>query len=131
MSDIDNVLARVLRHDVIWCDNLPSPFPILVRPWCTVYLDKITNLPPSHYHEAILVVVDRLTTQALFIPTTNSIAAADMATLFLQHVVRNHGPPETLVSDRDPVFTSYFWRRVESGRTALWHSIPNRRTTLC
>ena len=75
-------------------------------------MDWITDLPPSHYHDAILVVVECLTKQALFIPTTKSMAAPDVAALFLQHVVRVHGLPETLVSDRDPVFTSHFWRRL-------------------
>ena len=75
-------------------------------------LDWITGLPPSHYHDVILVVVDRLTKQALFIPTAKSVAAPDVAALFLQHVVRVHGLPKTLVSDRDPVFTSHFWRRL-------------------
>ena len=60
----------------------------------------------THYYDAILVVVDRLTKLALFIPTTKSMA--DVASLFLQHVVRAHGLPDTLVSDRDPIFTSHF-----------------------
>ena len=58
------------------------------------------------------MVVDRLTKHALFIPTTKSMAAPNVASLFVHHVVRVHGLPETLVSDRDPVFTSYFWRRL-------------------
>ena len=56
------------------------------------------------------MVVDRLTKQAHFIPTTKSMAAPAVAALFVQHVVRVHGLPDTLVSDRDPVFTSHFWR---------------------
>ena len=60
----------------------------------------------------MLVVVDRLTKQALFIPTTKSMAVLDVATLFVQHVITVHGLPQTLVSDRDPVFTSHFWRRL-------------------
>ena len=75
-------------------------------------MDWITDLPHSCYHDAILVVVDRLTKMAIFIPTTKSIPAPDMATIFIQHVVRVHGVPDTLVSDRDPVFTSNWWRRM-------------------
>ena len=96
---------KVVRHAPF---GLLSPLPILTRPWLSVSLDWITDLPPSHYHDAVLVVVDRLTKQALFIPTTKSMAAPDVATLFVQHVVRVHGLPQTLVSDRDPVFTSHF-----------------------
>ena len=62
--------------------------------------------------DAVLVVVDRLKKQALFIPTTKYMAAPDVASLFVQHVVMIHGLPETLVSDCDPVFTSHFWTRL-------------------
>ena len=92
--------------------GLLSPLRIPTRPWASVSLDWITDLPPSHYHDAIPVVVDRLTKMALFIPTTKSMSAPEVASLFLQHVVRPHGLPDTLVSDRDPVFTSHFWRRL-------------------
>ena len=96
---------KVVRHAPF---GLLSPLPIPTRPWLSVSLDWITDLPPNHYHDAVLVVVDRLTKQAIFIPTTKSMAAPDVATLFVQHVVRVHGVPQTLVNDRDPVFTSHF-----------------------
>ena len=96
---------KVVRHAPY---SLLSPLPIPPHPWCSVSLDWITDLPPSHYHDAILVVVDRLAKQALFIPTTKSMAAPDVASLFLQHVVKVHGLPKTLVSNRDPVFTYHF-----------------------
>ena len=88
--------------------GLLNPPPIPDKPWSSVSLDWITDLPPKHYHDAILVVVDRLTKQAIFIPTTKSMPAPDVAALFLQHVVRVHGVPSTLVGDRDPIFTSNF-----------------------
>ena len=100
---------KVVRHAPF---GLLSPLPIPTRPWLSVSLDWITDLPPSHYHDAVLVVVDRLTKQAIFIPTTKSMAAPDVASLFVQHVVRVHGLPQTLVSDRDPLFTSHYWTRL-------------------
>ena len=48
--------SKVVRHAPY---GLLSPLPILSRPWSSVFLDWITDLPPSHYHDAILVVVDR------------------------------------------------------------------------
>ena len=75
-------------------------------------MDWITDLPPSNYHDAILVVVNRLTKAAHFIPTTKAIPAPDVAAIFLREVVRLHGMPSTIISDRDPVFTSHFWRRL-------------------
>ena len=49
---------KVVRHAAY---GLLSPRPILKRPWSSVSLDWIMDVPPSHYHDAILVVVDRLT----------------------------------------------------------------------
>ena len=56
-------------------------------------MDWITDLPPSHYHDAILVVLDRLTKMAHFIPTTKSMSAPDVAALFIQHIIKVHGLP--------------------------------------
>ena len=122
---------KVVRHPPY---GLLSPLPIPYRPWSSVSLDWITDLPPSHYHDAILVVVDRLTKLALFIPTTKSMAAPDVASLFLQHVVRAHGLPDTLVSDRDPIFTSHFWRRllelcgIQANRSTAFHPQTDGQT---
>ena len=52
--------------------------------------------------------MDRLTMQAIFIPTTKSTWALDVAVLFIQHIMRVRGLPKTLISDRDPIFTSNF-----------------------
>ena len=97
-------------------------------------LDWVTALPPSHYHGAILVVVDRLTKHALFIPTAKSMAAPDVSALFLHHVVRVHDLPETLVSDRDPVYPSHFWRRlmelcdIKANRSFAFHPQTDGQT---
>ena len=90
-------------------------------------LDWITDLPPSHYYDAILVVVDRLTKQAIFIATKKSMSAPDVASLFLQHVIRAHGLPDSLVSDRDPVFTSHFWHRLQPLRLAIGLGVEGGR----
>ena len=97
-------------------------------------MDWITDLPPSNYHDAILVVVDRLTKMAIFIPTTKAMPADRVATLFLQHVVRLHGIPETIISDRDPVFTSRFWGRllelmgIRANRSTAFHPQTDGQT---
>ena len=63
--------------------GLLSPLPIPTQPWSSVSLDWITYLPPSDYHDAILVVVDRVTKQAHFIPTTKAMAAPEVAAIFV------------------------------------------------
>jgi hypothetical protein len=73
-------------------------------------MDFIVGLPRTErQHNAVLVVVDRLTKMADFIPTTKKINATQVADLFIQHIFRIHGLPKTIVSNRDTRFTRQFW----------------------
>jgi hypothetical protein len=62
-----------------------------------------------------MVVVDKLTKAAHFIPLKTTHRAADVADIFLKEVARLHGIPKTIVSDRDPKFTSNFWKGLFKG----------------
>ena len=65
-------------------------------------MDFITHLPETaRGHTAILVCVDRLSKMAHFIPTKDTASAVDVAQLFIDQVVRLHGCPRDIVSDRD------------------------------
>ena len=59
-----------------------------------------------------MVFVDRLTKMAHFAPTTTTVSALELADIFVQNVVRLHGVPTSMISDRDSKFTSAFWARV-------------------
>jgi hypothetical protein len=72
-------------------------------------MDFIEKLPTSDGHDSILVVVDRLTKLAIFVPTTTSLSARGLADLFVRHVFSKHGVPADIVSDRGTKFTSAFW----------------------
>ena len=87
-----------------------QPMPIPSRPWQSIGMDFLMPIPESkNKRNAILVVVDRLTKMAHFIPTTDKVTAKETAELFLHNVFRYHGLPDNIVSDRDPRFTSHFW----------------------
>jgi hypothetical protein len=73
-------------------------------------MDFIEKLPDSDGFSAILVVVDRLTKQAIFIPTHDTITSAQLAHLFLLHVFSKHGVPSHVTSDRGSEFVSHFFR---------------------
>ena len=91
--------------------GLLQPLPIPNRPWQQVSLDLITQLPRSKSgHDAIVVFVDKLTKMIHYVPTQTNVTAPQLATLFLQHVVKLHGVPDSILSDRDPRFTAHFWR---------------------
>ncbi|GJP47701.1 hypothetical protein CLOM_g6873 [Closterium sp. NIES-68] len=82
------------------------------RPWQQVTMDFVTSLPagPSG-NDAILVVVDRLTKMAHFAACKTTITAEQTAKLFLTNIVRLHGIPSAIISDRDTRFTSNFWTK--------------------
>ena len=73
-------------------------------------MDFIEQLPASGNHTSILVIVDRLTKQALFIPTHDTITSPELAQLFLSHVFSKHGAPAHVTSNRGPEFVSHFFR---------------------
>ena len=88
--------------------GLLQPLPIPETPWSSISMDFITQLPPSKSFTSILVVVDRLTKMAHFIPTTDEVDADDLATLFLSRVVTSHGLPDDIVTDRGSIFTAHY-----------------------
>jgi hypothetical protein len=63
----------------------------------------------KHGNDMIYVVIDRLSKRSYSIPCQKTITAKGMARLFIHHVWRTHGPPDTIVSDRGPQFISAFW----------------------
>ena len=86
--------------------------PIPDKCWQHVTMDFLTSLPESEGKNAIYVVVCRLSNRAVYIPTRKEVTAKETARLFFDHVVRYFSVPETIVSDRDPRFTSDFWQEM-------------------
>jgi transposase InsO family protein len=86
--------------------------PVPDRPWQSVGLDFMGPLPPSNSYDYLLVVIDRFTSMVHLIPTTVKVTASQVASLFLNEVVRLHGVPDSIVSDRDSKFTSIFWKEL-------------------
>lgn len=89
---------------------LRQPLPIPNHTWIEISMDFIKGLPSSQGRNAIMVVMDldRLTKNAHFIPLSHPYTAAMVARLFLDHIFKLHGMPTSIVSDRDPTFTSAF-----------------------
>ena len=72
-------------------------------------MDFIEQLPPSSNYSAILVISDRLTKQALFLPMTDNIMSEEVAQLYFKNVFSQHGVPVHITSDCGTKFVSHFF----------------------
>ena len=74
-------------------------------------MDFVTHFPrTSRKHDAVWVIVDRLTKSTHFLAVRMTFTLEEFCRLYIQEIVRIHGVPVSIVSDRDPWFTSQFWK---------------------
>ena len=92
--------------------GLLQPHEIPPHPWHTISWDFMEGLPKSNGFEVILVVIDKLTKFAHFLPLKHPYTAHQVALVFFDQVYRLHRMPARIISDRDPVFTSTFWQEL-------------------
>ena len=82
--------------------------------WEEITMDFIVGLPKTRkQHDAIWVIIDRLTKSAHFLPIRISQSLESLADLYIREIVRLHGIPISIISDRDPRFTSRFWNQLQ------------------
>ena len=93
--------------------GLLRPLPVPTHPWQAISMDIMTDLPvTAEGHDSIVVFCCRLSKMVHFVPCCKSYGAPEFANLFVKHVFRAHGLPSSIVSDRDPRWTSHFWKTV-------------------
>src|SRR6185312_5164299 len=86
--------------------GLLQALPIPDAKWEQVSMDLITAVRRTkNGYDAIVVVVDKLSKMAHFVPTQTTVTAPQLAKLFYAEIVRHHGVPRSIVSDRDARFT--------------------------
>jgi len=92
--------------------GLLQPLPIPAQVWDDIAMDFINGLPPSQGFTIIMVIIDRLSKFAHFIPLNSDVNSKKVAEVFIQNVVKLHGIPKSIVSNRDKVFISSFWQQL-------------------
>ena len=91
--------------------RLLQPLPIPVWKWDEIGMDFVVGLPRKQKgHDSIWVIVDRLTKAAHFIPVRTNYGGEKLAKLYVENIVKLHGVPSRIVSDRGTQFTSRFWK---------------------
>ena len=108
----------VLSCDIFSCSKNPQhrPYGLLQllfvpkRPWSSVSMNFIVDLPPLNAFDYICVIVDRFSKMAHFVPYKKIIIGEDTAKFFIDNIYRYHGLLDDIVSDRGPQFVSKFWQ---------------------
>ncbi|CAA6654819.1 unnamed protein product [Spirodela intermedia] len=117
--DVGNIVAQcrvcALTKQVKKNAGLYTPLLVLTRPWEDVSMDFVLGLPcTTRRHDSIMVVVDRFSKMAHFVPCSKTSDTSKVTSLYFREIVRLHRLPKSIVSDRDVRFTSYFWRTLWS-----------------
>jgi transposase InsO family protein len=114
VKDVDRYIDNCLicKRTKEWHDKTPGllkPLPIPDRPWQHISIDFCSFPKDRHGFDNVMVVVDRLSKRSISIPCQKTISALETARLFILHIYRWKGPPDTIISDRGGQFVSAFW----------------------
>lgn len=105
-------ICQRAKHENCLQPGLLDPLPIADMAWQHISMDFIEGLPNSQGKEVILVVVDRFTKYSHFIPLSHPYTVQSVAQAFVDNIIKLHGPPKLIISDRDRIFTSQLWKDI-------------------
>jgi hypothetical protein len=120
-SDIVDYLANCLECKQVKTEHQHlagffQPLPIPEWKWETISMDFITGFPKStKQNDVIMIVVEKLSKVAHFIPVKSTCKAIDISSIFMKEIFRLHGMPKEIISGRDTKFTSFFWKSLFVG----------------
>ncbi|GJT42256.1 RNA-directed DNA polymerase [Tanacetum coccineum] len=113
--DVNRLLERCRTCHIVKTHSsnagLYTPLYVPVSPWEDVSLDFVLGLPRTQRaKDSVMVVVDRFSKMSHFVPCSKTFDVSQVARLYFAKIVKLHGVPKTLTSDRDVKFVSHLWR---------------------
>jgi hypothetical protein len=97
------------KTDQLQPAGLLQPLPVPSPVWVDIGIDFIEGLPKVNGHLVMLMVIDRFSKSAHFLPLGHPYMATTVARAFFNNIVKLHGVPSSIVNDRDLAFTNRFW----------------------
>jgi len=122
--------TKAVRHAPY---GLLQPNKVLEKPWKSISMDFIMDLPMPEGYDAILVVIDRLTKMSHFIPGHKDMNARQFTKSFIKEIFRLHGLRNNIITDRGTIFTSDLWKEttklleIERRLSTAFHPGKTRR----
>ena len=94
--------------------GLFQPLEVVEWKWEHITMDFVTHFPwTSRKHDAVWVIVDRLTKSTHFLVVRMTFTLEEFCKLYIREIVWLHGVPVSIISDRDPRFTTHFWKNFQ------------------
>jgi hypothetical protein len=120
-NDVVDYITRCMECQKVKVEHrhpmgLLQPLPIPEKKWEVITIEFITKLPRTRrQHNSIMVVVEKLAKVAHFVPVKTIHTTTNIAEINMREIVRLHGRPRTIVSDRDTNFNSKLWKGLFKG----------------
>jgi hypothetical protein len=105
-------VCQQAKSEHVKLPGLLQPLPVPQQSRVTVSLDFIKGLPKSNHHNTILVVIDKFSKYAHFLPLARLFTALQVAQVYFNHVYCLHGLPHAIISDRDHILLSNLWQEL-------------------
>ena len=104
-------LCQMNKQPTTLPDRIVISLPVPREPFSSIAIDFAGSFPSDNKKEQILVVLDRFTGFTYLIPVSQNITAVETANILIERIFSVHGFSTSIVSDRDPRFTSHFWQQ--------------------
>jgi hypothetical protein len=114
-------VCQISKTEKLQYPGLLDPLDIPKQKCSEISMDFVEGLPLSKGKNVILVVVDRLTKYAHFLPLSHPYTVQTVADLFINSIIKLHGPPTVITTDRDSVFLSKLWKEIFSALKISLH----------